>query len=101
MKKSFILLVLGAAFFAAPVMAEDGKALYNNKGCAACHGEAGASLAPTFPKLKGQHAGYLAQQAAYIRDGKRTNSGASMMKGAVAGVTDAEFMAIGEYLAAQ
>ena len=32
--------------------------------CAACHGPDGNSPAPTFPKLAGQHAVYLAKQLA-------------------------------------
>ena len=102
MKKFVGMLGLLAIVSATPALAGgNGEALYTEKGCSACHGAAGDSQAGMFPKLKGQHAKYLELQFKAIRDGKRTNSMASMMVGAVAGVSDAEAKAIADYLAAQ
>ena len=39
--------------------------------CAACHGVDGNSLAPTFPKLAGQSASYIAKQLKDIKNGVR------------------------------
>jgi len=39
--------------------------------CAGCHGEDGNSMVATFPKLAGQHEGYLAQQLTAFKEGKR------------------------------
>lgn len=39
--------------------------------CAGCHGEDGNSMVSTFPKLAGQHEGYLVQQLLAFKDGSR------------------------------
>jgi len=39
--------------------------------CAGCHGADGNSVASTFPKLAGQHSGYIAQQLQAFKDGTR------------------------------
>ena len=39
--------------------------------CTGCHGSDGNSTAPTFPKLAGQHAGYIAQQLQAFKNDKR------------------------------
>ena len=43
------------------------------KVCAACHGADGNSVAPNFPKLAGQHAGYIKKQLHDFKDGKRVD----------------------------
>ena len=55
---------------------------------------------PTDPKLAGQSREYLANQVKDIRDGRRTNGQAAVMKAIVASLTDAEIDAIARYLAA-
>ncbi|MCX4190523.1 c-type cytochrome [Methylophaga sp. OBS3] len=42
--------------------------------CAACHAADGNSPAADFPKLAGQHAGYIAKQLADFKSGKRENA---------------------------
>lgn len=42
--------------------------------CAACHGADGNSLNPEWPKLAGQHAGYLKKQLYYFEHGERENA---------------------------
>jgi cytochrome c553 len=44
------------------------------KACAACHGEDGASAAPDFPKLAGQHQDYLAKALRDYKSGARKNA---------------------------
>jgi len=44
------------------------------KACAACHGEDGASAAPDFPKLAGQHREYLAKSLRDYKSGARKNA---------------------------
>ena len=39
--------------------------------CAGCHGEDGNSMVATFPKLAGQHAGYIEQQLNAFKKGSR------------------------------
>lgn len=41
--------------------------------CAGCHGEDGNSTMPSFPKLAGQHQGYLAKQLQAFKNGSRTS----------------------------
>lgn len=54
-------LVLGAsAMSASAADIEAGKALVQKGNCAACHGaDMNSPIAPDYPKLAGQHAGYL------------------------------------------
>lgn len=79
----------------------DGAALYKEKICNTCHGENGAApIMPLYPKVNGQNAPYLVQQMKDIRDGRRTNGLSVAMKAVVSAVTDEEFQAIADWLAA-
>ena len=42
--------------------------------CAACHGADGNSANPAWPKLAGQHAGYLVKQLQFFEAGERENT---------------------------
>jgi len=78
----------------------DGAALYTAKLCNTCHGaDAKTPIMPTYPKLAGQNADYLAAQTKDIRDGKRTNGMSAAMKGLVATLTDDEIKEISDYMA--
>ena len=80
-------------------MAQDGKALYAAKGCAACHGPDGKTpIMPVYPKLAGQNAPYMEQQIKDFKANKRTNAQAALMVGMVAALTDPEIKAISDYL---
>jgi cytochrome c553 len=97
-------LALAAAFGAvslAPALAADGKALYADKGCAACHGEdAKTPLQEGFPKLAGQSAEYIANQIKDIKTGARANGQTvDTMKPVVEDLAEADVKAIAEYLA--
>ena len=69
-----IALVVAACALAGNVLAagsaEAGKA--KSVACGACHGADGNSLAPTFPKLAGQHESYLLKQLQDIKSGARS-----------------------------
>ena len=91
----------GVVLFVCPMIvnAADGKTIYNTKACSACHGADGKTpIQPTYPKLAGQNAAYLAQQIQDIRDGKRANGQTAVMKPIVGPITDEEIMAVAEYL---
>ncbi len=96
--------IVAAAVIAAPVMFSsaamaDGAAAYKAKGCAGCHGaDAKGGMGGVAPLLAGQSEAYTIEQFKLIRDGQRTTGKASMMKGAVASVTDDEIKAIAGYL---
>ena len=93
-----ILLLTGSAFGDALVDgdAEAGKAKALT--CAACHGADGNSVNPEWPKLAGQHEGYLVKQLSYFSDGERDNS---IMKGMVAGLSGQDQEDLAAYYASQ
>jgi cytochrome c553 len=64
--------------------------------CAACHGPDGISVNPEWPKLAGQHAGYIAKQIAAFKAGARTNP---LMSGIAAGLSDQDAADLGAYFA--
>ena len=66
--------------------------------CAACHGADGNSAVPNWPKLAGQHAGYLERQAALIKSGARS---VPEMMGIVAGMSEQDLQDISAYFSAQ
>ena len=65
--------------------------------CAACHGADGNGLAPTFPKLAGQQAGYLSRQLADFKSGKRRSE---IMAPNAASLSPEDMKALGLYFAA-
>jgi len=75
MIKKLLVLSISLAFSAAPnlVLAEGNISLGKTKAasCAGCHGEDGNSMASIYPKLAGQHAGYIAQQLIAFKDNTR------------------------------
>ena len=67
--------------------------------CAACHGADGNSPAPTFPKLAGQNASYIAKQLKDIKNGARPSP--MMLAFANMMATDEDRANIGAYFASQ
>lgn len=98
MKLGLILAGVAAASFAVPALA-DGKALYMEKTCIACHGkDAKKPLTPEYPRLAGQNAKYAENQMLDIKSGKRANGNAAAMKGVMHLVSDAEIKELAKYL---
>ncbi|MCW8906621.1 MAG: cytochrome c [Sedimenticola sp.] len=101
-----IAMLAGAALlslgFVGNATAADGAALYQSKGCAACHGaDANTPIMPVYPKLAGQNAQYAFNQMKDIKSGARNNGQTAVMKGIVAAISDEDLQAIAEWLAAQ
>ncbi len=70
--------------------------------CSTCHGARGISVAPTFPKLAGQQAGYLEAQLKAFRDRSRADPHAqAFMWGMAAQLTDNIIKDIAQYFASQ
>jgi len=69
MKSVVFALVILAAVPA--VAGEPGKALFEAKGCSACHGEAGSQPVPGAPVLSGQNASYLFKQLKDLAEERR------------------------------
>jgi cytochrome c553 len=65
--------------------------------CAGCHGEDGNSAMPGFPKLAGQHKGYLVKQLQAFKNGSRISP---MMGALAAGLDDQSIEEIADYYAA-
>lgn len=64
--------------------------------CGACHGVDGNSVAPTFPRLAGQHEGYLLHALNSYRNGTRKNE---IMKAQVALLTASDMANLAAYFA--
>lgn len=65
--------------------------------CAACHGPDGNSVNPEWPKIAGQHAGYIEDQLIAFKDGKFRNN--AMMTGMVAPLSPADMKNLAAYYA--
>jgi len=99
MKKQLIaaLILVGATGFAqAAGDAAAGKT--KAAACAACHMADGNSMIPTFPKLAGQHAAYLAKQMAEFKAGTRKDA---TMFGMTAALSEQDMADIAAFFATQ
>jgi cytochrome c553 len=76
--------------------AEAGKA--KSASCATCHGADGNSVNPEWPKLAGQHEGYLVKQLAYFKDGERVNE---TMKGMASNLSEQDREDLAAYFSSQ
>ncbi|MBK7024160.1 MAG: c-type cytochrome [Sulfuritalea sp.] len=98
MKLGLMIFAAAAASFAVPALA-DGKALYLEKTCIACHGkDAKKPLTPEYPKLAGQNAKYAERQMLDIKSGARANGNSAAMKGVMHLVSDEEIKELAKYL---
>lgn len=66
--------------------------------CAACHSPNGAGVPAQFPRLAGQHAGYVDAQLRAFRSGDRANDPNRMMRAIAAKLSDREIRAVAEYI---
>lgn len=66
--------------------------------CAACHGPDGNSPTPAFPKIAGQHAGYIAKQLAEYKSGDRVNA---TMNGMAAALSEQDMADLAAYFSSQ
>ena len=62
--------------------------------CFLCHGANGESTSEAFPRLAGQHAGYIARQLEAFKSGRRKSTAMADM---VARLTPDEMLALGKY----
>jgi len=98
MKFKLLFVAAVATSFAVPALA-DGKALYMEKTCIACHGkDAKKPLTPEYPRLAGQNAKYAEKQMLDIKSGARANGNSAAMKGVMHLVSDEEIKELAKYL---
>ncbi len=67
--------------------------------CGGCHGVDGNSANPSWPKLAGQHAGYIAKQLADFKAGKKRSD--PLMGGQVASLSSQDMADLGAYFSMQ
>jgi len=106
MKQLFVLLAAGLVSFAAlakevpeleaPGDATAGKA--KSMTCAGCHGADGNSPTGAWPKLAGQHEGYLVQQLQAFKSKERDNA---LMYGFAAALSDQDMKDLAAFYASQ
>ncbi|EME70195.1 cytochrome C4 precursor [Paramagnetospirillum caucaseum] len=103
-------LIAAALLFTAPAAladpapansAKDGKALFTAKGCAACHGEAGARPIPGSPVIAGQNSVYLLRQMNEIASGLRASAPVKAMQPVIEKTSPDDRIALADWLAAQ
>jgi cytochrome c553 len=75
----------------------DGASDYAALGCASCHGKAGKSAIPTYPKLSGQHAAYIVKQLKDFQSGARKDPTMNAMSALAVG----KEQSIADYLSKQ
>ncbi len=82
-----------------PVLAEGDAAAGSSKSavCAGCHGADGKAIAPNYPNLAGQHAGYLAKQMTNYRDGDRVSQ---LMSPMAANLSDQDVLDLAAHFSA-
>jgi cytochrome c553 len=102
MIKKILVLSLSLAFSTASnfALAEGNISVGKTKAasCGGCHGEDGNSMAATFPKLAGQHAGYINQQLIAFKGGSRN---APMMAPLAMGLDEESIKDIAAYYASK
>ena len=89
-----ILMPYGASLAAGDAAAGKEK----SASCAACHGADGNSVNPEWPKLAGQHEGYIVKQLTYFKDGERVNE---TMKGMASNLTEQDREDLAAYFSSQ
>jgi cytochrome c553 len=90
-------MLVAVSGLAAAADAARGEEIVQGK-CFICHGAAGESSSPVFPRLAGQNAAYVARQLADYRSGKRKST---TMQPMVEDLSPADFKALGAYFSAQ
>lgn len=102
MKKKLLVLSISLALIAVSgiLHAEGSISAGKQKtaACAGCHGENGNSMMPMFPKLAGQHPGYLIKQLTAFKNGTRKDA---TMQSMVLSLSEQDFADIAAYYAEQ
>lgn len=93
-------LAVAVSLLATPALAADGRQVFEDRGCTACHGEdAKTPLEPGYPRLAGQNADYAFNQMMDIKGGKRVNGlTADTMAPILEDMNEAEIRAVADYL---
>lgn len=101
MKKAWLMTMAAAVAWFAPAAQAAGDAQAGEAKtavCLACHGPAGNSVVPTWPKLAGQHPQYLYKQLMDFKSGARVNESMSPQ---VLALHEQDFADLSAYYATQ
>lgn len=94
-----VVLAFAMAYMGTPASAQEGKALFAQKGCPACHGPGGTKpIQNTYPKLAGQNEGYIVVQLKAFKAQKRRSGQSALMWGMAAQLNESQMKAIATYL---
>lgn len=69
--------------------------------CKTCHGPDNLGVGESFPRLAGQHAGYIADQLKAWQSGKRDNDPQHLMLAIAERLNDEDIRAVSQWLARQ
>jgi cytochrome c553 len=97
-KLAFAVLVMFGAVSTVSAAGDAAAGKTKSASCAACHGADGNSMVPTFPKLAGQHASYIAKQLAAFKSRDRIDP---TMNGMAAALSEQDMADLGAYFASQ
>lgn len=97
-KLAFAVLVMFGAVSTVSAAGDAAAGKTKSASCAACHGADGNSMVPTFPKLAGQHASYIAKQLAAFKSRDRIDP---TMNGMAAPLSEQDMADLGAYFASQ
>lgn len=109
MSRSFAALLAAACLAAAAAHAADEPSIALTEGdaeagqeksatCVACHGQDGNSPSPMYPKIAGQHAGYMVDQLKAYKSGERESA---EMQGMVAPLNEQDMKDLAAYYSTQ
>ncbi len=101
MKKTIVILAsILITFLSNPILAAGDTEAGQTKSatCMGCHGLAGNSTIPNFPKLAGQGEAYIVKQLQYFKSGERKNA---MMAGVASLLSDQDMEDIAAYYSIQ
>lgn len=77
------------------------RGLEKSQTCVACHGTDGNSVIPNYPKIAGQHAGYIIQSLKQYREGPGGERDNPIMYGMAAGLSDQDILDLAAYYSSQ
>jgi len=87
-------------------LVEEGKRLYQGgnllndiPACSSCHSPNGQGIPPHYPRIDGQHPGYVLSQLQAFRLGTRKNDTNETMQTIVSRMSEQEMKAVSEYIA--
>ena len=95
-----LVLAAGAAVAAPKADIAKGKEVATTI-CAACHAADGNSGIAMYPKLAAQHSAYIYRQTLDIKEGKRTNGSAAVMKPMVMNLSEQDILNVSAFYAKQ